>query len=225
MQDTKQCPLCGDRKLLDGFRRGDKNALTTVYRFFAPVVAGFLTKGFAFQSKGRTLQFRGYHQPSDLDNTLQETFVRAFAERSRLAFDGIHPYSSYIVTIARNLVLTEHRKKEVAMSDLFIEQKRDSEDALEHPASSAPILNAETQMMHREITKLYAIFVEELADEERAYFQARFEEKLTQVQAGEKAGLSHMQARTREMKLRKLFLKFMHDHGYFKAYDGKQADA
>jgi RNA polymerase sigma-70 factor (ECF subfamily) len=219
--------LSSDRALLDGFRRGDREALARVYREYAPGIAAFLTRGFAFSSKGRLLQFRGYHQPSDLDNALQETFVRGFSERARLAYDGLSPYRSYLTTIARNLVLTEHRRREVAMGDLFSPAPEGSGSAteleLEAAASEAvtapkPEPTAEMQLLQRELATLYGSFVDALEETERRYFVARFEQKKTQVEAGKDAGLSHMQARTRERKLRERFLRYMHDSGYLDAY-------
>ena len=73
--------------------------------------------------RGRTLRFGGYAQPFDLDNALQETFVRAFKESARVGYDGLHPYKNYLLAIARNLVLDEFRNREVAMSP-FIDQPR-----------------------------------------------------------------------------------------------------
>ena len=42
-------------------------------------------------------------------------------------------------------------------------------------------------------------------------------------EAGETCGLSHMQARTLEKKLRERFLKFMQTNGYLDAYAGATA--
>ena len=53
--------LSSDRRLLEGFRRGDTDALGVVFDHYAPAVAAFLARGFTFSSKGRLLQFRGYH--------------------------------------------------------------------------------------------------------------------------------------------------------------------
>jgi RNA polymerase sigma-70 factor (ECF subfamily) len=103
--------LSSDRVLLEQFRAGKLEALTRVYEEYAGMIAGFLTRGFTFSSKGRALEFRGYQQPFDLENVLQETFVRAFSEPARLAYDGLTPYRSYLTAIARNLVLSEHRRR------------------------------------------------------------------------------------------------------------------
>lgn len=218
--------LSSERALLDAFRRGEREALARVYREYAPGIAAFLARGFAFQSKGRLLQFRGYQQPFDQDNALQETFVRAFAERARLAYDGLTPYRNYLTTVARNLVLTELRRREVTMSELCHPAVEGAEEReLEHAAEGGttapkPEPSAETQVLHRELGDLYKAFVAGLDDGDQRYFVARFEQQRTQVDAGREAGLSHMQARTRERKLRERFLAFMHERGYLDAYGG-----
>jgi RNA polymerase sigma-70 factor (ECF subfamily) len=222
------------RELLDRFKRGERRALEEVYRHYAPEVAAFLQRGFTFSSAGRPLHFRGYAQPFDLDNALQETFLRAFKDSARVGYDGLHPYRGYLLAIARNLVLDEFRNREVAMSP-FIEQLdggggggggegmsgRDGEEAA--PASSvgdAPSagVSAEQEFLRHELGRLYAAFVERLDARDRTFFRHRFEEQRTQVDAGQANGLSHMQARTLEKKLRRAFLEFMQTNGYLEAY-------
>ena len=218
--------LTSDRPLLEGFRQGRADALTRVYREYAPLIGAFLSRGFTFSSKGRMLRFAGYQQPFDLENALQETFVRAFSEPARLAYDGLTPYRSYLSAVARNLVLSEMRRREVAMSQLVREVEGGELNALEDMSEVGPVLGAapeptgEAEFMRQELTKLYESFIGELAPAQQAYFRARFEEKLTQVEAGKRAGLSHMQARTLEVKLRKNFLRFMQSRGYLEGYRG-----
>jgi RNA polymerase sigma-70 factor (ECF subfamily) len=227
--------LSSDRELLKRFRLGKQEALARVYREYAPAIAAFLARGFSFSSKGRTLQFNGYHQPFDIENAVQETFVRAFSERARLAYDGLSPYKSYIMAVARNLVLSELRRREVAMSQLVKVVDDGAADAAveklargeaESPVAGAPpSLNGEVEFLHQELKRLYGAFVDELKPEHREFFVARFEQRLTQVEAGKRAGLSHMQARTLEKKLRKRFLSFMQSRGYLEGYTGSYAVA
>lgn len=215
--------LTADRQLLDAFRRGEREALARVYQEYAPGIAAFLARGFTFESRGRKLQFRGYHQPFDQDNALQETFVRAFSERARLAYDGLNPYRNYLTTIARNWVLTEMRHREVAMSQLISEcdDERDHAETRFERASQKPDeANAEQSLLDRELAALYHAFVEALEEPGKGYFVARFEKGATQVEAGKVRELSHMQARTLERKLRKRFLAYMQARGYLDARRG-----
>ena len=215
------------RELLERFRKGERRALEEVYRAYVADVANFLQRGFSFTSRERTLRFTGYAQPFDLDNALQETFTRAFKESARNGYDGLHSYRNYLFAIARNLVVDEFRNREVAMSP-FIEADRadrpmahDGEEAA--PANSITSegshgTSAEQDFLRQELSALYVGFVERLDERDRRFFHARFEQQRTQVEAGEDCGLSHMQARTLEKKLRERFLKHMHSNGYLEDY-------
>jgi RNA polymerase sigma factor (sigma-70 family) len=215
------------RELLERFRKGERSALEEVYRAYVADVANFLQRGFSFASRDRTLRFTGYAQPFDLDNGIQETFTRAFKESARNGYDGLHSYRNYLFAIARNLVVDEFRNREVAMSP-FIEAERGDRPARHDGEEAAPSssitsegshgTSAEQDFLRQELSTLYAGFVERLEERDRRFFHARFEEQRTQVEAGEHCGLSHMQARTLEKKLRERFLKHMHTNGYLEDY-------
>jgi RNA polymerase sigma factor (sigma-70 family) len=229
------------RELLERFRRGERRALEEVYRHYVSDVANFLSRGFSFTSRDRTLRFVGYTEPFDLDNAIQETFARAFKESARLGYDGLNSYKNYLLAITRNLVIDEFRNREVAMSP-FIDQiaSPDVSDRIPvaaHDGEEAPAVgargggggspaggSAEQDYLRDELSRLYAGFVERLDDRDRTFFRARFEEQLTQVEAGERCGLSHMQARTLEKKLRERFLKHMHANGYLETYGASGRD-
>jgi len=119
-------------------------------------------------------------------------------------------------------VLSELRRREVAMSQLVKVVDGEApaiEDLSEaSPVASTPAPSGEAEFLRQELTRLYRTFIDELEPVARAFFLARFEEKQTQVEAGKRAGLSHMQARTLEKKLRKRFLKFMQSRGYLEGY-------
>lgn len=221
------------RELLERFKKGERKALEEVYRHYVADVANFLQRGFSFNSRDRTLRFSGYSQPFDLDNALQETFSRAFKESARLGYDGLHSYRNYLFAIARNLVIDEFRNREVAMSP-FIEDDRGTERATAHDGEEAAPAqtitsdashgtSAEADYLKQELTALYASFIERLDERDRMFFKARFQEQKTQVEAGEVCGLSHMQARTLEKKLRERFLKYMHQKGYLEEYGARNA--
>ncbi len=215
------------RELLERFRQGDRKALEEVYRHYVADVANFLQRGFTFNSRDRHFRFMGYTQPFDLDNALQETFTRAFKQSARLGYDGLNSFRNYLFAIARNLVIDEVRNREVAMSP-FIEAERGDAAPVHDGEEAAPAqslssegshgTSAEQDFLKQELSKLYGSFVERLDERERMFFRARFEEQKTQVEAGQVCGLSHMQARTLEKKLRERFLKHMHTNGYLEDY-------
>src|SRR5262245_1007229 len=114
------------RELLARFRAGDRRALEETYRHYAKAVATFLSRGFVFSASGRSLRFVGYSNSFDVDNALSETFLRAFQESARLGYDGIHPYKTYLLSIARNFVIDElRRQKFVSLTEETSEPEGD----------------------------------------------------------------------------------------------------
>jgi RNA polymerase sigma factor (sigma-70 family) len=166
------------------------------------------------------MRFRGYREPFDLDNALAETFVRAFKEQARLGYDGIKPYRNYLLTIARNLVIDELRSKDATMSSVVL--TADFEATIATDPLDSP--TAEEGLLAKELGALCSRFIGHLGDRERTFFHARFEEARTQVDAGKQAGLSHMQARTLEKRLRQRLLSFLHDGGYLESYGQRPAE-
>src|SRR5256885_12936104 len=225
------------RELLERFRKGERRALEEVYRHYVADVSKFLERGFTFQSRDKHLRFTGYSQPFDVDNAVQETFVRAFKESARLGYDGLHSYKNYLLAIGRNLVVDEFRNREVAMSPFVYQeagaqarveapQVHDGEEAAPMqamPSSDSTQISAEQEFLRQELAQLYSAFFARLDERDRIFFRARFEDQKTQIEAGEACGLSHMQARTLEKKLRERFLKFMQTNGYLDAYAGTTA--
>jgi RNA polymerase sigma-70 factor (ECF subfamily) len=222
------------RDLLARFKTGERRALEEVYRHYVSDVANFLRRGFSFTSRERTFRFSGYLQPFDLDNAVQETFVRAFKDSARLGYDGLHSYKNYLLAIARNLVVDEFRNREVAMSPFIEAQGRGVDAPVVHdgeeaaplqplPDSDSSPVSAEHEFLRQELAQLYQAFFARLDERDRIFFRARFEEQKTQIEAGESCGLSHMQSRTLEKKLRERFLKFMQSNGYLDSYTGDTA--
>jgi RNA polymerase sigma-70 factor (ECF subfamily) len=97
-----------DRALLDSFRRGEQRALTTVFSTYVDEVATLVQRGFTMSvSRVVVPGERDLHRQRDL---VQETFVRAFSERARLAYDGISPFRPWLLRIAKNLMIDEGRR-------------------------------------------------------------------------------------------------------------------
>lgn len=95
-----------NRALLDAFRRGDRAALTEVYRRYVDEVAGVVRHGFALGGKA----VRGVREVDCQRDLVQEVFVRCFSEAARKGYDGISPFRPYLLRIAKNLMIDEARK-------------------------------------------------------------------------------------------------------------------
>jgi RNA polymerase sigma-70 factor (ECF subfamily) len=177
-----------DRALLARFRRGDPAALERVYREHVEMIERVVQRGFHILSTDA-------HVPGaardDVADAVQETFVRAFSERARLAYDGLRDYGPFLTTIARNLMVDRARKRgrEVSLDELG------SDFGDEAAADSEPFADAKTMTLVRE-------YLAGLSPELRGIHQERFVNGVSQEVAARTLGLSRQQIRTLEKKLR-----------------------
>lgn len=220
-RDTRQAgsghrALTEDPGLLEAFREGSAPALSMIYSQYAPIIAAFLARGFSFQSRGCTAWFKGFKEPYDLENCLQETFVRAFSESARRSYNGVSSYLNYLLAIARNIVIDESRRRDPVLDSRRVEL---NEPLLNGDMGlSTPAETPEHNLVVGEILALWEQFKGTLPLIERRYADARFVQARVRKLAAEECSLSLMQARTLERKLQRLFLKFMQEHNYLETY-------
>ena len=149
----------------------------------------------------------------ELENTVLETFARAFEPRTRMAYDGVRPYGHFLVGIARNVLLEQSRQREVAVG---LEPFEEAGEVAEEGEGLAQTLE------DREVEALLASFKEELSEEERQLFELRFgEEELAQESAAERLGLTRIQVRRRELGLKTRLLEFLQARGYLEGMEVK----
>ena len=213
-----------DRSLLEGFRRGEPAALVRVYRQYATRVAGLMRGGFGFESGGRRCQFHGTRSAFDLEDRVQEVFARAFSERARMAYDGLSSYETYLLAIARNLIIDDFRKKERALVEYSMEVP---EPAPMHRlgAASDPLLghlspsgDPHDDLGRAELMGLVRRFAQQLPDREQQIYQLRFVDELDHRDIAARTGLSASKIKTSEQRIRARFFEFMQGHGYFANY-------
>jgi RNA polymerase sigma-70 factor, ECF subfamily len=173
-----------DRALLDRFRRGDPRALETVYWAYASHVEDAIR---------RVLRASGVAHARIavlLPDLAQEAFIKAFAEPGRTGFDGVRDYGPYVAVIARNVTIDCLRRGDrelpVALEDLdLMASDREADGGLDP-----------------DVAKVLADYVSSLSAEQRALYQSRFDEGLSQEAAAGALGISRQELRTRERKLR-----------------------
>jgi|SRR5579871_283673 len=197
--------LVENRALLDGFRAGNPAALKSVYLHYQPRVAAFLRAGFSFASGERRLRFRGYQSAFELEIAAHETMARAFLPSARLAYDGLRPFSEYVLAIARNYVLNQLRRNE----SLVLVGGSEELDGppVESPAMPQPI-------EEREVERLLAAFLDGASPLERDLFRLRFRDERAQEDAARELGLTRIQLRRVEHKLKKRLLEHLKRNGY-----------
>ncbi len=201
-----------NRALLQAFRKGNPDAVSEVFRAYVEDVATFLQRGFVFSSSGRSCRFEGYKEHFELQDAVQETFIRAFSERARLQYDGVRNYRSYLFAIARNFVIDEFRKVESKMRWYRFE------DVEPQPGDSAggraTMPDSEKMLESDELAELIRGFEASLSPSERAVFEARFTRGESQRNAAETLGVTRMKLRIMEYRIRSKALKFFKKTGY-----------
>lgn len=175
-----------DRTLLDHFRAGDADALERVYRETVDEVARLIHHGALLAAGNRV---PGAGSPESERELVQETYLRAFAQRARLAFDGLRPYRPYLLTIARNLLIDHWRRagREVLDDGL-------SELATE-PAQAEPDLDFAARLT---ATRGY---LAQLPPELRTFVDLRYEQDLSQQALVHKLGITRWRARSLEKRI------------------------
>jgi len=197
-----------DARTLQRFRDGDPQTMARVYQAHAEMLARML-RSMAWRGRGFG-QMRG---ALELENTVLETFARAFEPRTRAAYDGVRPYGYFLVGIARNVLLEQSREREVAVGLEPFEDTGAAETEAEGLAQT---------LEDREVEALLASFKEGLTAEERSLFELRFgEEELAQEGAAERLGLTRIQVRRREFGLKTRLLEFLQARGYLEGMEVK----
>jgi RNA polymerase sigma-70 factor (ECF subfamily) len=199
--------LPGDRGLLDAFRRGDRTALTRVYRAYSPRVLAYLSRGFRVRTDRESGSARV--GPLDLDAAHQETFVRAFSDRLRQAYDGVRPFEGFLFTIARSAAVDTLRSMgKLARSSVPLDDMPEV-DALEAERGSP-----EDAALESEMRALVTAFLSRLSAEERRFTDLRFVERYSQEEAGAALGLSRQEVRTREARLKRALAEYLVAEGW-----------
>lgn len=171
---------------------------------YAPALARTVRAGFAEPGKPR-LPFGGL--PLELADAVQETFARAFSEQSRRAYDGLGPFGAWLTGIAHHLAVDHFRKRQTA--DAMLQSLVPSADPR---TSSAPAPDVAAE--ENEAGRLLTIFRATLEAGERSLFEARYEARLTQQEAAVSLGLTRIQVRRAELKLRRRLLDHLKRNGF-----------
>jgi RNA polymerase sigma-70 factor (ECF subfamily) len=193
-----------DPQLLQRFRAGEPAAMGEVYRRHVGPLTRLLRSA-AF--RGQT--FASLRSAMELENAIVEVFSRAFEPRARAVYDGLRPYETFLMGIARNYLLERSRERELPHG-LSPEEAVAQALADEGPAP-------DEQVESREVDALVQAFRGTLGAEEAQLFELRFGEGLGQEAAAARLGLTRIQLRRREHKLRVRLLAHLQHHGYLGA--------
>ena len=184
-----------NRALLDRFRRGDRDALAEVYYRYVDEVATLARRGFTIESSGH-VYVRGLDAEGERE-LVQETFVKAFAEKARLAYDGVSPYRPYLLRITKNAMIDRYRAAQHAPVELDENGVGDIDELLAANAELAP--GVEPEDLHwKTLRAATNEYVATLDDESRRVVQLRFVEERSQDDTAAQLQCSRRRVRTVE---------------------------
>jgi RNA polymerase sigma factor (sigma-70 family) len=187
-----------NRDLLDRFRRGDRKALEAVYYRYVDEVATLARRGFTMESSGH-VYVRGLDADGERE-LVQETFVKAFAEKARLAFDGVSPYRPYLLRITKNLMIDRYRGAQHATVELDGTGLGDIDQLL---AANAELAGGDEpeDLDWKQLRAATNEYVATLDDESRQLIALRFVEELSQDDTAVRMKCSRRRVRTVEDRI------------------------
>jgi RNA polymerase sigma factor (sigma-70 family) len=153
----------------------------------------------------------------DRSDIVAETFLHAFRDSAREAYDPSRPFVAYLLGIARNVVLSRLRKKTELLTD-----DGDAEDRA--AAQEIDLDDPETRLLRDELVQLVRRFGEELDASERPFFEARFREGRPLVPAARAAGLSRQAARALDERLSRRLRAYLARAGYTGTRQAEEID-
>jgi RNA polymerase sigma-70 factor (ECF subfamily) len=153
----------------------------------------------------------GLTAPFELENAVQEVFVRAFEPKARLAYDGLRPYDDYLVGIARYVALDARRRRGAGREEARSDEELEAAVHSSRPLDEAP----DEQAISGEARSVVQAFLSEQGDErDRRLYALRFAEELPQEEVATRAGLTRIQVRRWERKFRERLLRHLKRVGY-----------
>lgn len=207
--------LVEDQELREAFKSGERGALTEVFREYARPVFALLRRGFSFQSAGKSCYFKGFSETWELENMVQEVFLRAFAPEARLAYDGLRPYRNYLFSIARNLVIDSFRGSRPEFVEI---EELPDQDSAEFPELARAEPSPEEVAARQELAARVEAFLKTLSADDRAIFEVRFKEGHSIETSAARLGVSEHRVKKGEKQIRKRFFQYMKKLGYFEGY-------
>jgi RNA polymerase sigma factor (sigma-70 family) len=194
----------GNRALLDAFRAGEAFALEEVYTHYVQKIELLVAHGwYDPKNQSRAYGVADYEVQVEL---VQEIFMRAFAEKARLAYDGVRPYKVFLLRIARNVIVDYIRKKpRDALSHAFIEL--DSDEINNSNVSVfeqlGEISENETELDWQRCVVATEAFVKQLENVEKRFIDLRFKQELSLLEVARRLEMTRGKARFLEKDLGK----------------------
>lgn len=167
--------------------------MTQVYRTYLPLVKIIAAHGFG--------NFKGFFDPIDQEDFIQNVFATAFEERVRLRYNGLDPYVAFLRGLAHNIVrqMLDKRRR-------F--QRAPDPEPQEQGAYEEAFIDREAAALCRQFRASL-----EADPQDAAICDLYFVEGWAEERLAEHLGLTRYRLRKRIDYLHKRMVKFMGAHG------------
>ena len=179
-----------------------------VFRHYAPQLSALVARGLS--TRGGRIRPAS---PFEVGAVVQEAFARAFTDKARGSYDGASDYLQYLAAIARNELLNQQRVREDLADAPALEAHVSTEVNAGAALGTAPP-SPEQVAEENELRALLDKFLAGREDRERDVYRVRFEQHLTQEDAAAVLGLTRIQVRRVEAKLRRDLFTHLRGSGY-----------
>lgn len=199
MPSAKEDLLSSNRAVLDGYRRGDRAASLQVFRFYVDDVYRWVRQGVWVTSDGQRTVVGAILDAVELEEVVQDVFLRVFRPGAREGYDGIRPFRGYLLSITRNILIDAARKRNVqAKGNAKIRWSPEPEPPTPEELADQQALRQTLQALKKEASK-----------EEQVVWTLRFEEGKSLRKVGEEMGVSMHRVRRVEASLRNRVLQML----------------
>ncbi|MEZ4474807.1 MAG: sigma-70 family RNA polymerase sigma factor [bacterium] len=203
--------LAQDPGRLARFRAGDRSTLAEVYDHYLDGLARVVRMGFRLQTDDGPRIVPPMLSTFEVESLCHDVFLRAFSEPARHAYDGERPFGTWLMRIARNLRIDAWRRdRRLQFTDEQVE--------LAVPAE------AEEDLLDQELRSLVRAFVDTLPDLDRAYYEARFRTEASQTTAAAACGLTRIQGRRIEARIKAGLVDYLVERGVERGHGGRDDD-
>lgn len=200
-------PLSTDRALLDAYRKGDRDAMSRVFRAYAPGVLRLLRRGVVVMVDGAPVRIESRLDEAEVEGLLHDIFVRALGHGARTGYDGVRPFTAYVNTIARNLLIERARGKH---HDVVLLEPEELEQ-LGEPVAADSV----DQVHARELAAVVKAVRVALSDRDRAIFTMRYDNGESLRATAETLKLPLITVRRVDARIRAALLAALREQGHF----------
>jgi len=188
--------LSNNRSLLVRFREGDEEAMVAVWNAYCPLVASLAHRGFG--------TYPGLRSRADVDDLIAATFLAAFETSCRQRYDGLTPYGSFLLGIARNLLRRALKRR---AREPVVEPAADYRGYGDAPATP------EDSLLRREEIEVMRLFPSTLDADLRAAWLGYHSQGSSEEALARELGCTRHRLRKRLKQAERSFRRYIREHG------------